>query len=943
MQQPQLLLEGKYEILSKIREGGMGTIYHVRHRLLDEIRVVKVMQPHVVADLDLKRRFLEEAKTAIRLKHPNICTIYDFAVDENGTAYLVMEFIDGVTLADFLRLHGCPGVPLTLEIAHQALLALGYLHRKGVIHRDVAPDNLMLTHDDEGRRVVKLIDLGIAKTSDRAMDATATGVFLGKLKYASPEQYGTLSPEMKLDGRSDLYGLGVVLYELLTGTRPFLGESPAELLRAHLFLPPISFSESDREGKVPPELRDVIFKSLEKNREDRYATAEEFDREIVGLRERYARPDDLESTLAILSTIRSMQPAAPDAVRPSAQERLDRQFGQLATPSPSAPPLTIALPDAAEVEKTAINPRTAAERAAARKSPPDEKEPPVEPAPAPAPLPWPDKSTQATAPGNRETERIGGTEPADRPTFDQRAINPVMAVERVSNEEKAADKEPKYVSPLDPPSLPTALASVQAETVKKTKAIEIVKPSPPALPEPSGTLSPDGGPAPGRADRGPEMPSLPAANRPVSLESARPAAPPPQPGSPERPAPRARPVVADSSTPPAIRPEKVAPFPGTPKGPTPSDQKPTAVSPGTAAEKAAPPSRTAPTIEQRAPATSVTAPEMAQRGPVRMWVGLLIAVAVTLLIWRPWAERRPVEEKIAAGPTVVPIAVEEKPAEPTAPPVSTLRPTAPPQPTALPTLLPTALGVTPVEARPFRQAAETARVASRRAKSDADQARARELSPSTYQRAMSVQKRAEKLVATGADADAKKAFDSSAGLFAQAEIAALAQATRQARPTAIQVAQFPDPIPRRTAVPIFPTPIPVQPTSRPAEVPRGAPVEKDVNPAPPPVRAGSAQEPIRETVRLYERAWSRFDARLYKRVYPDGVAAFEMAVKGLKSQYVRIEIQKIDVDASGTGAVVTGHETIVITPKAGEEKQDDHPVTLGLEKQGDRWIIVRRS
>ncbi|MGH9367736.1 MAG: serine/threonine protein kinase, partial [Thermoanaerobaculia bacterium] len=150
MQQPKLLLEGKYEILAKIREGGMGTIYRVRHRLLDEIRVVKVMQPHVVADADLKRRFLEEAKTAIRLKHPNICTIHDYAVDEDGTAYLVMEFIDGVNLADFLRSRGCPGVPLSIEIAHHALLALGYLHRKGVIHRDIAPDNLMLTHDEEG-------------------------------------------------------------------------------------------------------------------------------------------------------------------------------------------------------------------------------------------------------------------------------------------------------------------------------------------------------------------------------------------------------------------------------------------------------------------------------------------------------------------------------------------------------------------------------------------------------------------------------------------------------------------------------------------------------------------------------------------------------------------------------------------------------------------------
>ena len=125
MPQPGTFIEGKYEIVEKIREGGMGSIYKVRHRLLDEIRVVKVMKPTVVADAEMKHRFVEEAKTATRLKHPNICTIHDFAIDEDGTAYLVMEYIDGVNLADLLRSEGRPGLALTLQIAHQALLALG--------------------------------------------------------------------------------------------------------------------------------------------------------------------------------------------------------------------------------------------------------------------------------------------------------------------------------------------------------------------------------------------------------------------------------------------------------------------------------------------------------------------------------------------------------------------------------------------------------------------------------------------------------------------------------------------------------------------------------------------------------------------------------------------------------------------------------------------------
>jgi serine/threonine protein kinase len=336
LQQPGTLIEGKYEILGKIREGGMGTIYRVRHRLLDEVRVVKVLKPQALSSEEMKRRFVEEARTATRLKHPNIGTIHDFALDEEGKAYLVMEFIDGVNLADLLKRQGPPGLPLSLEIAHQSLLALGYLHRKNVVHRDIAPDNLMLTHDEEGKPIVKLIDLGIAKTLDRPGEMTSTGVFLGKLKYASPEQFGALPTGEKLDGRCDLYALGVVLYELLTGVHPFVGQSPSELLRAHLFDPPLAFSRTDPDGKVPPEVRSALLKALEKRREDRFGSAEEFDREIVLFQQRFSVADALDDTDQIISRLRVLTPSASEpTVTPSVQDRLDRQFVAAATPHPS--------------------------------------------------------------------------------------------------------------------------------------------------------------------------------------------------------------------------------------------------------------------------------------------------------------------------------------------------------------------------------------------------------------------------------------------------------------------------------------------------------------------------------------------------------------------------------------------------------------------------------
>ena len=335
MVQPGTLLEGKYEILDKIREGGMGSIYRVRHRLLDEIRVVKVMKPGVVADADLRRRFVEEARTATRLKHPNICTIHDFAIDDSGMAYLVMEFIEGVNVSDLLKLHGRPALPLALEIAHQSLLALGFLHRKGIVHRDVAPDNIMLTRDEQGGPSVKLIDLGIAKVAEAPVEATATGVFLGKLKYASPEQYGSLPRGHRLDGRSDLYGLGVVLYELLTGVLPFEGSTVVELLKAHVFSPPRPFSQSDPEGRLPAELRGAVLKSLQKKREDRFANAEEFDREILAIRSRYLRPEDVELMRVELARIRPSGGIRVEPATPSAQSEIDRQFAALKTPTPS--------------------------------------------------------------------------------------------------------------------------------------------------------------------------------------------------------------------------------------------------------------------------------------------------------------------------------------------------------------------------------------------------------------------------------------------------------------------------------------------------------------------------------------------------------------------------------------------------------------------------------
>ncbi len=174
-------IEGKYEIVAKIRDGGMGALYRVRHRLLDEIRVVKVLRSQLDDTEELRARFAEEARAAIRLRHPNVVQIFDFTLDEDGVGMIVMEHIDGVDLGQLIGSRTVPSLALTLEIARQALRALGYLHRRGFVHRDVSPDNLMLTTDVEGQPLVKIIDLGIAKHGERAQELTSKGVFSGQV------------------------------------------------------------------------------------------------------------------------------------------------------------------------------------------------------------------------------------------------------------------------------------------------------------------------------------------------------------------------------------------------------------------------------------------------------------------------------------------------------------------------------------------------------------------------------------------------------------------------------------------------------------------------------------------------------------------------------------------------------------------------------------------
>lgn len=281
------LLDGKYQIIDRLGVGGMGEIFKVRHIHLNELRVIKIMRPNVAQDDQGLQRFLQEARTSTMIKHKNLAMLYDFAQLEDGSYYMVWEFIDGTNIQKWIAEQGALPPRLTVEIAIQALHGLEHLHSMGLIHRDISPENIMLSQDHHGKLLVKVIDFGIAKQlaeGDGGQGLTQTGMFLGKLKYASPEQAGFLKEGEHLDPRSDLYSFGIVMYEMLAGRAPFQATNPHGYILKHVTEKPVAIGDLNPSVKVPAQLESVIMKSLEKNRDARFATAADFATALEAIR-----------------------------------------------------------------------------------------------------------------------------------------------------------------------------------------------------------------------------------------------------------------------------------------------------------------------------------------------------------------------------------------------------------------------------------------------------------------------------------------------------------------------------------------------------------------------------------------------------------------------------------------------------------------------------------
>jgi serine/threonine protein kinase len=358
---------GKYKIIKETGRGGMATVHQAYDRRLERVVALKMPLPEYARDRTFVQRFLREARTAAKLDHPNIVTVFDVG-EEDGIPYFTMQYVDQ-TLQDWVQKRGMLAPSEVIRIVGQVASALDYAHERGYVHRDVKPSNVLVTED--GQAV--LTDFGIAKAAD-SISLTRTGELVGSPSYMSPEQI----EGRDVDYRSDIYSLGVVCYEMLTGRPPFTGPTAA-VLHAHVYETPRPLQ--DMNPQVPAAAARVVAKALAKKRDDRYASA-----------------GQMASALNLaLTRGRSAEPPPPPGRRPAIPKHvMAAVLGVLAlvllyvvwpkpvpTPGPSPTPTWTRTPREAALAST----RTPTPSPARTQVPVTPTQTPVPPTPTPAPTP----------------------------------------------------------------------------------------------------------------------------------------------------------------------------------------------------------------------------------------------------------------------------------------------------------------------------------------------------------------------------------------------------------------------------------------------------------------------------------------------------------------------------------------------------------------------------
>ncbi|MBX9667966.1 MAG: protein kinase [Candidatus Obscuribacterales bacterium] len=274
-------IDNKYEVLSAIGYGGMGVVYKVRHLVLGRLFAIKIIHPYLASDIRNRRRFQREAQAASRLTHPNLATVFDWDIMEDGRPYIVMYYIDGVKLSELTKIRDTVEASTWISIFMQICDALTHAHDNGVLHRDLKPGNIILSKSDDAAHFVKIVDFGIAKiltqTTGDLKDLTKSGEVFGSPFYMSPEQ----CLGRALDVRSDIYSLGVVMYECFTGVCPFEGESLYDTMNNHVKIKANPFRDVDPNNSVSTQLEEIVLRCLAKAPEERYQSMSSLKRALI--------------------------------------------------------------------------------------------------------------------------------------------------------------------------------------------------------------------------------------------------------------------------------------------------------------------------------------------------------------------------------------------------------------------------------------------------------------------------------------------------------------------------------------------------------------------------------------------------------------------------------------------------------------------------------------
>lgn len=289
------VLEGRYRVESRLGEGGMGVVYLATHVALGRKLALKVLRSDMARDVGVVQRFMQEARAASSIGHPNIVDIHDFGRLPDGSVYFAMEYLDGESLSALIERKGPFSFEEALRTVQPIASALGAAHALGIVHRDLKPDNVFLARRPDGQTTVKVLDFGVAKVGGAASKMTRTGVVFGTPHYMSPEQAGGQS----VDARTDIYALGVIMYEMVTGQVPFDADTFMGILTRHMFEPPPRPTALESGGATSV-LEPVVMRCLAKRPEDRFQSMDELLQALEVLRaggtvEYEAKPSPAES------------------------------------------------------------------------------------------------------------------------------------------------------------------------------------------------------------------------------------------------------------------------------------------------------------------------------------------------------------------------------------------------------------------------------------------------------------------------------------------------------------------------------------------------------------------------------------------------------------------------------------------------------------------------